>query len=214
MYLPPAFRSEDVEAQHDLMRAHPLGTVITEGPGGLMANPIPCLLYAEGELGTLRLHLARANPQIAELQRVDECLVVFHGPQSYITPEWYATKRESGKVVPTWNYLAVHVWGKPRVIEDAVWLRRQVSDLTDFQENARLEPWAVSDAPDDYIAGQIKGITGVEIPIARMEGKWKLSQNRSAADRRGVAEGLKTEEGANTRMGELVERAANRHKPL
>jgi transcriptional regulator len=106
------------------------------------------------------------------------------------------------------------VWGKPHVIEDSAWLRRQVSDLTDFQENARLEPWAVSDAPDDYIAGQIKGITGVEIPIARMEGKWKLSQNRSAEDRRGVAEGLKSEDGPSAHLAELVERAPNRHKPL
>src|SRR5262245_1788285 len=177
MYLPPAFRKEDLEAQHELIRAHPLGTVITAGPGGLMANPIACLLYAEGELGTLRLHLARANPQMLELQRVEECLVVFQGPQSYVTPEWYATKRETGKVVPTWNYLAVHVWGQPRVIEDASWLRRQVGDLTAFQEHARLKPWAVSDAPNDYIAAQLKGIAGVEIPIARIEGKWKLSQN-------------------------------------
>jgi transcriptional regulator len=212
MYLPPAFRNEDIAAQHEVIRARPLGTVITGGPGGLMANPIPCLLYAEGELGTLRLHLARANPQIAELQRADECLVVFQGPQSYITPVWYATKHETGKVVPTWNYLAVHVWGTPRVTAEPSWLRRQVSDLTDYHEHARLRPWAVSDAPDDYIAAQIKGITGVEIPIARMEGKWKLSQNRSAEDRRGVAEGLKTEDGAKARIGELVERAANRQK--
>jgi transcriptional regulator len=213
MYLPPAFRNEDVQAQHELIRGHPLATVISAGPGGLLANPIPCLIYAEGDLGTLRLHMARANPQIAELQRVDECLVVFQGPHSYVTPAWYATKRETGKVVPTWNYLTVHVWGRPRVIEDAAWLRRQVSDLTDFQEHGRLEPWAVTDAPEDYIAAQLKGITGVEIPIVRMEGKWKLSQNRSAEDRRGVAEGLLAEHQANARIGELVEREASRGKP-
>ena len=210
MYLPPAFRNEDVGAQHDVMRAHPLATVVTAGPGGLMANPIPCLIYPEGDLGTLRLHLARANPQLAELQLVEEALVVFHGPQGYITPAWYATKGETGKVVPTWNYLAVHVWGKPAVTEDAAWLRRQVSDLTNFQEHGRLEPWAVSDAPDDYVAAQLKGITGVEIPIARMEGKWKLSQNRSAEDRRSVIQGLRAEEGHDSHMGELVEQAAKR----
>jgi transcriptional regulator len=211
MYLPPAFRQEDIEAQRELIRTHPLATVITAGPGGLMANPIPCLLYAEGELGTLRLHLARANPQVIELQNVEECMVVFHGPQSYVTPEWYATKRESGKVVPTWNYLAVHVWGRPHVTFDATWLRRQVGDLTDSQEHARIQPWAVSDAPEDYIAAQLKGIVGVELPIARMEGKWKLSQNRSAEDRRRVAEGLMKEGGSSARVGELVH---NETKPL
>ena len=113
MYLPSAFREDALDVQHDFIRAHPLGVVMTAGPGGLMANHIPCLLYPEGERGVLRLHMARANPQLAELASGAECLVAFHGPQAYVTPSWYATKAETHKVVPTWNFVAVHAWGKP-----------------------------------------------------------------------------------------------------
>jgi transcriptional regulator len=208
MYQPPHFREDRIEIQHALIRSHPLGLLVTAGPGGLMANPIPFLIYPEGsELGTLRAHVARGNPQWRELAAVEECLVVFQGPHSYVTPSWYATKRETGKVVPTWNYVTVHAWGRPRVIEDAGWLRRQLDDLTASQENRRAPPWAVGDAPEPFIASQMKGIVGVEIPIARIEGKWKVSQNRAQADRAGVVAGLTAE--GDGEMAELVKEHAS-----
>lgn len=205
MYLPPAFREDDLRAQHELVRAHPLGLLVTAGPAGLVANPVPFVLYPdEGERGTLRTHLARANAQAAELAAVGECLVVFQGPDDYISPGWYPTKRETGKVVPTWNYATVHAWGEPRLVDDPAWLRRQIADLTAAHEGARPEPWRVDDAPGEYLAAQLKGIVGVEIPIRRSEGKWKVSQNRSEADRAGVVEGLLAQGGASEAMAALV----------
>ena len=209
MYQPPHFREERIEVQHGLIRSHPLGLIITAGPGGLQANHIPCLVYSDAsERGTLRLHMARANPQLQEFAAVKECLVVFQGPQQYVTPSWYATKQETGKVVPTWNYAVVHAWGAPRVIEDAGWLRRQVEDLTNLNEGRFPEPWKVSDAPEPYLVSQIKGIVGVEIPIARIEGKWKMSQNRPAVDRAGVIAGLRGE-AADVMAGLVAERGKN-----
>jgi len=191
MYQPVHFREDRLEVQHALIRAHALGLLITSGPAGLLANPIPFLVdTAASERGTLRAHLARANPQLAELAAVTECLVVFQGPQHYISPSLYATKRENGKVVPTWNYITVHAWGRPRVMDDAVWLRQQIEDLTQHNEEKRAAAWKVSDAPDDFVAGQVKAIVGLEIPIARIEGKWKVSQNRPAVDQAGVVAGL------------------------
>jgi transcriptional regulator len=205
MYQPPHFREDRIEVQHELIRTHPLGLVVTAGPGGLMANPIPMLVDAEpAPKGTLRAHLARANPQWNELAAVDECLVVFQGPQDYVTPSWYATKRETGKVVPTWNYATVHAWGRPQVLEDAGWLRRQLDDLTLLQEGKRPAPWKVDDAPPEYVVSQIKGIVGVEIPIARIEGKWKMSQNRPEADRVGVLEGFRAQGDIAEPMARLV----------
>jgi transcriptional regulator len=192
MYQPLHFREDRHEIQHALIRAHPLGLLITSGPGGLLANPIPFLVDAEtSERGTLRAHLARANPQLAELAAVEECLVVFQGAQHYITPSFYETKRETGKVVPTWNYITVHAWGRPRVMDDAAWVRRQIEDLTAHNEQTRAVAWKVSDAPDAFVAAQVGAIVGLEIPIARIEGKWKVSQNRPAADQAGVAAGLR-----------------------
>jgi len=192
MYQPPHFREDRSENQHDLIRAHPLGLLITSGLSGLLANPIPFLVYADAtEHGTLRAHLSRGNPQWRELAAVEQCLVVFQGPQKYITPSWYPTKRETGKVVPTWNYVTVHAWGRPQVIDDAAWLRRQLDDLTQLKEGARPAPWKVDDAPAHYVVSQMKGIIGVEIPIDRIEGKWKVSQNRPEADRAGVIAGLR-----------------------
>jgi transcriptional regulator len=203
MYQPPAFREDRIEVQHALIRAHPLALLITSGPGGLMANAVPFLVYAGGsERGMLRAHVSRGNPQWRELAAVEECLVVFQGLQKYITPSWYATKRETGKVVPTWNYITVHAWGRPQAISDAAWLRRQIDDLTLQQEGTLADPWKVTDAPADYVAAQIKGIVGIEIPISRIEGKWKVSQNRPEVDRAGVVAGLR-EQGATT-MADLV----------
>ena len=202
MYQPPHFREDNLEAQHALIKAWPLGLLITAGPRGLMANQVPFLVDAGGGHGILRAHIAKANLQWEELGAVDKCLVVFQGEQSYITPSWYATKQETGKVVPTWNYATVHAWGRPRVIEDAAWLRRQIDDLTVLLERPRAAPWAVDDAPEPFVAAQIKGIVGIEIPIDRIEGKWKVSQNRSAADQAGVVAGLGQDGGAG--MAALV----------
>jgi transcriptional regulator len=192
MYQPPHFREERLDVLHALIRSHPLGLLITAGPGGLQANHVPLLLDANSsERGTLRAHLARANPQVQELAAVSECLVVFQGPQHYISPSLYPTKHETGKVVPTWNYITVQAYGAPRVVDDAGWLRQQIGDLTRHQEGPRAAPWQVEDAPDSFIAAQIKGIIGLEIPLARLDGKWKVSQNRPAIDQVGVASGLR-----------------------
>ena len=192
MYQPPHFVESRLAVQHALIREHSLGLLITAGPGGLQANYIPFLIDAENsEHGTLHAHMARANPQAQELAAVGECLVVFQGPQHYISPSLYATKRETGKVVPTWNYITVHAWGRPRVIDDANWLRRQIEDLTRHKEETRAAPWAVDDAPEAFVAAQIKAIIGLEIPIERIEGKWKVSQNRPAVDQAGVVAGLR-----------------------
>ena len=205
MYQPPLFREDRIEVQHDLMRAHPLALLITAGPGGLMANPVPFLIDAAASpRGTLQAHVARANPQWRELSQVEECLVVFQGPQAYVTPSWYATKRETGKVVPTWNYATVHAWGRPRVIDDPVWLRRQLEGLTRLNEQSFSAPWQVSDAPEPFIAAQMKGIIGIEIPIARSEGKWKVSQNRPEIDRAGVLAGFRAQGESAAAMAALV----------
>jgi transcriptional regulator len=191
MYLPDSFREAGLHEQHALIRTHPLGLLISLADGAPVANPIPFLLDASvGERGLLRAHLARANPQWRALKQTPDALIVFQGADAYVTPSWYATKRETGKVVPTWNYAIVQARGKIRVIEDAGWLSAQVGALTDAHEAARAMPWAVTDAPEPYIARQLKGIVGLEMEITTLDGKWKVSQNRSEADRAGVAAGL------------------------
>jgi transcriptional regulator len=203
MYQPTVFREERLAVLHELIRAHPLATLITAGTGGLMANLVPFTLADTSVKGTLRAHIAKANPQIDALQAGAETLVVFHGPQAYITPSWYASKKEHGRVVPTWNYAVVQARGTPLVIEDPGWLRAQIDALTSGQEDQRAAPWRVTDAPEPFIEGQLKAIIGIEIPILGIEGKWKVSQNRSDADRRGVYEGLQVE-GINEDMAKLV----------
>jgi transcriptional regulator len=194
MYEPPLHRQEDLAAQHALIREHPLGLIVSHGQSGLLANPIPFLIFPEAsKLGTLQAHVARGNPQWRDLQSADEALVVFQGVQHYISPSWYETKRETGKVVPTWNYLIVQARGRPRVIEDADWLRVQIEALTNKKESSRAKPWAVGDAPEDFVAAQIRQIVGIEIEIADIKGKWKVSQNRNAEDRAGVIAGLSAE---------------------
>lgn len=203
MYQPSAFREERLETLHELIRAHPLATLITAGPGGLVANLVPFILADEGDQGTLRAHVAKANDQVGALATGAETLVVFQGPEAYITPSWYPSKKEHGRVVPTWNYAVVQVRGTPRVIDDPAWLRTQIGALTSAQEGKRPEPWKVTDAPEAFIEGQLRAIIGVEIPIVTIEGKWKVSQNRSAADRQGVYRGLE-DEGRNEEMARLV----------
>ncbi len=194
MYRPPAFREDRLDVLHALIRARPLANLVTMGDGGLQASLIPFLIEAQpGGPGLLRAHLARANDQTEALRAGGEALVIFQGPQAYVSPSWYPAKAEHGRVVPTWNYITVQAWGRPRVIDDPAWLRGQVGDLTDAQEAGRAQPWTVEDAPQAFVEAQLRAIVGLEIPIDRIEGKWKLSQNRSAADRAGVAEGYEVE---------------------
>ncbi|MFZ1964936.1 MAG: FMN-binding negative transcriptional regulator [Roseiarcus sp.] len=191
MYEPPLHRQDDLAAQHALIRRHPLGLLVSHGPQGLVANALPFLIDAgASKFGTLRAHMARANGQWRDLAGAGEALAVFQGPDHYVSPSWYATKREAGKVVPTWNYVMVQARGAARAIEDEAWLRRQITALTQSQESSRLAPWAVGDAPEEFVAAMVKQIVGVEIEIADIRGKWKASQNRSPADRAGVVEGL------------------------
>ncbi|MFZ5557294.1 MAG: FMN-binding negative transcriptional regulator [Pseudomonadota bacterium] len=197
MYLPAAFREDDLETLQAIIRAHPLATLVTTGADGLTANHVPMLLDPEPvPLGTLRGHLARANPQLATAS--SDALVIFHGPQAYVTPSWYASKREHGKVVPTWNFVAVHAYGVLRTFDDPRRLHALVSALTDRQEGAFAKPWHVTDAPDDFVERQLAAIVGIEVAIIRIEGKRKLSQNRPEKDRAGVETGLGARGDANS----------------
>jgi transcriptional regulator len=193
MYQPPLFAEDSVIAQHGLIRAFPLGLLVTHSASGLIANAIPFQIDPEaGEKGVLRCHVARANTQWKEIGTGADALVVFQGAQHYVHPGWYETKRETGKVVPTWNYTMVQVRGHARVMDDGAWLAKQIRDLTEMMEGAYPKPWAVDDAPVPFIEAQMRGIVGIEIAISEITGKWKVSQNRSDADREGVIEGLAT----------------------
>lgn len=206
MYEPSHFKVEDRAALHQVMRANPLATLVTAGEGGLIANPVPFVLHAdEGDQGVLRAHLARPNPQWKAIAAGAEALVIFTGVERYVTPAWYASKQEHGKVVPTWNYVTVQVRGPARAIEDPVWLRTQLESLTQQQEAPRAEPWSVSDAPEPFVAAQMRGIVGIEIGIAALVGKFKLSQNRQEADKLGVLNGLSSDpESESQAMAALV----------
>jgi len=188
-----AFREERIEVLHALIKSHPLATLVTTTAQGLEANHIPLLIDPEPTpFGTLRGHVARANP-LWRTSKDANVLAVFQGPQGYITPSWYPSKAQHGKVVPTWNYAVVHVHGSLRVYEDAEWLRRLVTRLTESQESPREKPWHVTDAPEDYIDTMLKAIVGIEIPVQRMQGKWKMSQNRLPQDRNGVIKSLQSQ---------------------
>ena len=191
MYTPRAFALDDLPEQHQLIQHTRLAQLITVGKHGLLASHLPLLLTPdEGPNGTLYGHLAKANPQWTDLQNGSEALVIFAGAEAYISPAFYPAKAEHGKVVPTWNYIAVHAYGTPEVFSDAERLLRVVTALTDRHEAGRAQPWSVSDAPADYIEGMLKAIVGFALPIERLIGKRKLSQNRSPADIAGVREGL------------------------
>lgn len=194
MYEPPHHKETRLEVLHALIRAHPLGLLISTGTDGPVADPVPFLLDAEVQPhGRLRAHLAKANPHLKLLaEAASPVLVVFQGVDTYVTPSWYETKRETGKVVPTWNYVIVQARGQARVIEDKTWLAGQIAELTATHEAGRAAPWHVSDAPEPFIESQLKGIVGIQIDITDISGKWKVSQNRPVADRAGVAEGLDT----------------------
>lgn len=190
MYVPPAFALEDLPEIRAIVRAARIGNLVTAGEGGLMATPLPLILdETEGPYGVLHGHLARANRQWST--RVDgEAMAIFMGPDAYVTPGWYATKAETGKVVPTWNYEAVHLYGPVEFFTDPERLHDSVSRLTALHEAEREHPWAVDDAPAPFVQSQLKGIVGLRMPVTRIEAKRKMSQNRNEADRRGVAEGL------------------------
>ena len=192
MYTPAHFEETRAEVLDDLVRSHPFGLLVTHGPAGILANSIPFVLDPDGTngFGTLRAHVARANPVWHETVNGSEALVVFQGPQGYVSPGWYPAKAEHGKVVPTWNYMMVQARGTLRIVDDADWVQRFVTRLTERHEATRPKPWAVSDAPDDYIRTMVRAIVGLEIELTALTGKWKLSQNRSAADREGVVRGL------------------------
>ncbi|CAH2602216.1 FMN-binding negative transcriptional regulator [Rhodovastum atsumiense] len=190
MYVPPAFREDDLATLHGVIQQVRLANLVTHTPDGLVATPLPLFLVPEeGPYGTLYGHLARANPHWT-LPATGEALALFNGPDAYVSPSWYPSKAEHHKVVPTWNYVAVHAYGPAGFFDDADRLREVLARLTDLQEHPRAAPWALDDAPAPFVAGLLKGIVGLRLPITRIEGKRKMSQNRSVEDRAGVAAGL------------------------
>jgi len=211
MYLPKGFEETRVDVLHDLIRAHPLGTLVTLNANGLNANHIPFEVDgAPGPYGLLRGHVARANPVWQDCAATSQALAIFHGPQAYISPSWYPTKLETGMVVPTWNYVVVHAHGELRAIDDREWLRNLVRSLTKTHEANRNEPWQMSDAPADYIEKQLGAIVGLELTITRLEGKWKVSQNRPTHDRAQLILELSEEGGeSSVAMAKLMEKQAN-----
>ena len=193
MYLPPHFEETRLDVLQAFVQRHPFGLLITQGAAGPVANGIPFLLDPDGAagFGTLRGHFARANPVWREAATDVASLVVFQGPQAYVSPAFYPSKAEHGKVVPTWNYVMVQARGRLRAVEDAAWLHRLVTRLTERHEGPRAQPWAVTDAPPDYVQSMLRAIVGIEIELTELSGKWKVTQNRSAADRDGVMQGLR-----------------------
>jgi transcriptional regulator len=191
MYSPKTFEETNLATLHALVRAHPLGTWVTHGNGDLTVNHVPFLLRADiGPYGTLVGHVARANPVWQTLDGAARSIAVFQGADSYITPSWYPSKHATGKAVPTWNYAVVHAHGAPRAIDDAGWLLSHLEELTSTHEAHQALPWKISDAPAGYVERLIESIVGIEMPIEKIEGKWKVSQNRTPADRTGVVAGL------------------------
>jgi transcriptional regulator len=191
MYIPKHFAEERIPVLHGFIEAHPFGTLTTMGESGLIASHIPIVLEREsGTMGLLKGHISRANSQWRDFSPEVDALAIFSGVEHYITPSWYPEKAETGKVVPTWNYVAVHVYGRIRIVEDATWLRAHLEMLTNIHEAEMTAPWRVSDAPEEYVAAMMRGIVGIEMAVARIDGKWKVSQNRAEKDRRGVAAGL------------------------
>jgi transcriptional regulator len=193
MYVPKHFEESRIDVLHDLIRAHPFSTLVTMSSIGINANHIPLHLIQEtGQYGTLQGHVARANPVWSDLVNDVEALVIFQGPNSYVTPSWYPTKQEHGKVVPTWNYVTVHAYGALRVIDDPTWVKNQLELLTTQQEASFDKPWAISDAPVEFTDKMINAVVGIEILITKLIGKWKASQNQPASNQAGVVQGLES----------------------
>jgi transcriptional regulator len=191
MYIPRANEEKRIPVMHALIKSQPLAALVTLGADGLLASHIPMILEEDGsEFGILKGHVSRANTQWRDRIQSVDALAIFAGPHHYISPSWYPEKQEHGKVVPTWNYAVVHAYGPLTVVDDGQWLLAHLQTLTNTHEAVLPSSWKVSDAPEEFIRSMMEGIVGLELPIKRLEGKWKVSQNRSQADREGVVEGL------------------------
>lgn len=191
MYVPKHFEVTDATLMHEMICDYPLATLVTMSANGLNANHIPMHLTATPEpYGTLRGHVARANPLLGDIEQQVESLAIFHGPNAYITPSWYETKKEHGKVVPTWNYAVVHVYGILQIVDKPDWLRAQLETLTDQNETQFSGPWAIDDAPTEFIEKLLESIVGIEMKITKLLGKWKVSQNQPSHNRESVINGL------------------------
>jgi transcriptional regulator len=191
MYIAKFNEETRIPVLDQLMRSHPLVSLVTMGSSGLFATHLPVVLHRESHTSAvLRGHLSRANQQWREYDASVSALAIFAGPQHYITPNWYPEKAATGKVVPTWNYAVVHAYGALKVIEDPAWLLTHLNSLTDTHEGSSPSPWKVSDAPADYVESIARGIVGIELTIERLEGKWKVSQNQTEQTRVSVAGGL------------------------
>src|SRR5712691_8271994 len=215
MYVPEHYRVADRAEMHALMRARPFATLVSAGTSGLVATHLPTVLKAgEGGADTIECHFARANGHWKDFAGGLDALMIFQGAEGYIRPAWYPSKGQHGKVVPTWNYATVHAYGRAQTMDDRAWLERHVSELTDQQEHGQHAPWATSDAPSTYIEKMLRGIVGIRFEIDRLEGKWKMSQNREAADRVGTASGLRARgQGDDAEVADLVERFAQASRP-
>ena len=208
MYIPEHFSEPNTDALHGLIRAYPLATLVSISEEGFNANHIPLHLdAAKGGHGTLSGHIARSNPLWKDIAANNQVLVIFHGPHAYVTPSWYASKAQTGMVVPTWNYVAVHAHGRVKVIEDKEWLRAHLSLLTADQETKFKQPWQLEDAPADFIDKLMRAVVGIEMEIAHMAGKLKASQNQSVENQLGVVFGLRESNmHEQCRMAAMMER--------
>ena len=193
MFQPPIFREDRQDVMQELIAAHPFATVVAAATGGLTADHVPLVLKSDADNASLQGHIAANNPLFRETSETFEVLTIFQGPQTYVTPSWYASKQDHGKVVPTWNYVVVHVRGELRFTREPEWLLKHLDDLTGQHESHRDEPWAVSDAPSDFVQRQLRGLVGFEISVRDMQGTWKVSQNKSLKDWKGVKSGLEQE---------------------
>lgn len=209
MYVPHHFKEDDPQMLRRFIREHGFGVLVLADGEGIEANHVPFLLHAgdDGSPGTLQCHLARANTAWQRIENAGRVLAIFQGPDAYVTPSWYPTKAETGQVVPTWNYLAVHVEGRARVVEDPAWLKEHLRRLTVRHEAGRERPWSLDDAPERFTGRLLQAIVGIEIPIETLTGKWKASQNQPERNRAGVKEGLALEGSDKARaLSELIDR--------
>lgn len=205
MYQPPHYKVDDVSEIYELMRARPFATLVSSGSLGLYATQLPTILKIDGSSAAIECHIARASPHWKDLAVGAEALMIFHGPDGYVTPGWYPSKAETGKVVPTWNYAAVHAYGRPVMMDETEWKRRHVAELSAQHERGQPRPWELSDAPESFIQTMLRGFVGFRFEITRLEGKCKMSQNRELRDRQGVLDGLRMRnQGDDRAMADLV----------
>lgn len=211
MYVPPAFRQHDPAAIRALVASHPLGELVTAGSDGLLASAVPMLLEPDGDRDVLVGHVARANPQRGHAGA--QALVTFRGPDAYVTPAWYASKADHGRVVPTWDYVVARARGTLTVYDDPAWVQSLVRRLTDRHEAGRTLPWSVDDAPDEFVAKAVRAVVGIEVRVETWEGVWKLSQNRPPADIDGVVAGLRDGGPREREVADAVETSRRTPKP-